>query len=57
MSEKAPEVGVEFFAGAWRLGTRLVDVREPEEFASGHVPGAVNVPLEEVLASPQRFAR
>lgn len=23
----------------------LVDVREPDEFASGHVPGAVNVPL------------
>ena len=25
------------------LGT-IVDVREPEEFADGHIPGAVNVP-------------
>jgi rhodanese-related sulfurtransferase len=23
----------------------IVDVREPDEFAAGHVPGAVNVPL------------
>jgi rhodanese-related sulfurtransferase len=23
----------------------VIDVREPDEFASGHVPGAVNVPL------------
>jgi rhodanese-related sulfurtransferase len=24
----------------------LVDVRTPEEFSEGHVPGAVNIPLE-----------
>jgi rhodanese-related sulfurtransferase len=23
----------------------LIDVREPDEFADGHIPGAVNVPL------------
>lgn len=26
--------------------TRMVDVRSQEEYRSGHVPGAVNVPLE-----------
>ena len=31
---------------------RVVDVRSPEEFAQGHVPGAVNVPLERVQADP-----
>jgi len=28
----------------------LVDVRPPDEFADGHVPGAVNVPLPELEA-------
>ncbi|RFA11543.1 sulfurtransferase [Subtercola boreus] len=23
----------------------IIDVREPDEFAGGHVPGAVNIPL------------
>lgn len=26
-------------------GVRLIDVREPDEYAQGHVPGAVHVPL------------
>jgi rhodanese-related sulfurtransferase len=28
-----------------RFGDPIVDVREPEEFADGHIPGAVNIPL------------
>jgi rhodanese-related sulfurtransferase len=27
---------------------RIVDVRSPEEFAAGHVPGAVNIPHERI---------
>jgi len=27
-----------------QFGCPLVDVREPEEFAEGHIPGAVNIP-------------
>lgn len=56
MSEQELEIGVDLFAGMWRRGTRLVDVRSSEEYASQHVPGAENVPLEDVLASPQEFA-
>ncbi|MBK8499308.1 MAG: rhodanese-like domain-containing protein [Flavobacteriales bacterium] len=26
----------------------IVDVRTPEEFAGGHVPGSINIPLNEV---------
>jgi len=26
----------------------VLDVRPPEEYAAGHLPGAVNVPLEEL---------
>lgn len=33
-------------------GLRVVDVRSAAEFATGHVPGAVNVPLEQLQAAP-----
>jgi len=26
----------------------LVDVREPHEFAAGHIPGAINIPLQQL---------
>lgn len=29
-------------------GISLIDVREPEEYASGHVPGATNIPLSQL---------
>lgn len=29
-------------------GARLVDVRTPGEFAAGHLPGAVNIPVQEL---------
>lgn len=29
-------------------GAILLDVREADEFASGHIPGAVNVPLTRI---------
>lgn len=32
-----------------RGDVQIVDVRTPAEFASGHVPGAVNIPLDTVL--------
>ncbi|RME24142.1 MAG: rhodanese-like domain-containing protein [Deltaproteobacteria bacterium] len=31
-------------------GAFVVDVRTPGEFAQGHVPGAVNIPLQELKA-------
>lgn len=31
-------------------GATLVDVRSPTEFRSGHVPGARNMPVEEIAA-------
>jgi rhodanese-related sulfurtransferase len=33
---------------ASRTGTPLIDVRERDEFAGGHVPGAVNIPMSEL---------
>jgi rhodanese-related sulfurtransferase len=31
-----------------REGVPLIDVREPEEFAVGRVPGAVNLPMSRI---------
>lgn len=31
-------------------GALLVDVRTPEEFASGHLEGAINIPVHELTA-------
>jgi len=33
---------------AVRAGSFLLDVREPEEYAAGHAPGAASVPLGEL---------
>jgi len=29
-------------------GTRIVDIRPPEQFERGHIPGAINVPMGEL---------
>ena len=31
-----------------RTDVPLIDVREPDEFAAGHVPGAVNLPMSTI---------
>lgn len=31
-----------------RDGVPLIDVREPDEFAAGRVPGAINLPMSQI---------
>jgi phage shock protein E len=38
-------------------GARLIDVRSPEEFASGALPGAINVPVQAVAQQIQAHAQ
>jgi rhodanese-related sulfurtransferase/transcriptional regulator with XRE-family HTH domain len=35
----------------------VIDVREPAEWASGHLPGARNVPLDQLRADPRGYLR
>jgi len=39
--EISPKQATEILA---KQGTTLIDVREPQEFAAGHLPGAINLP-------------
>jgi rhodanese-related sulfurtransferase len=45
-----PEIDVQTFADAHADGAFVVDVSEPREYLDGHVPGAVLMPLPQVLA-------
>jgi rhodanese-related sulfurtransferase len=39
------EIDTAQLATASGSGATVVDVREPREYAAGHVPGAVNIPM------------
>jgi len=44
-----PEIDIETFAARREAGEAVLDVREPDEYAEAHVPGAVLVPLGQLL--------
>jgi len=47
----APEISIDALAAALAGGlVPLVDVRQPEEYEAGHVPGAKLIPLADVVA-------
>ena len=49
------EVTVEQLKQAVEAGARVIDVREPDEYHSGHVPNARLVPLAEVPENIDAF--
>jgi rhodanese-related sulfurtransferase len=42
---ETPEIDIDQLAAAVKGGAAIVDVREPGEYAAGHVPGAVLIPM------------
>lgn len=39
-----------------KQGAKVIDVRTPEEFRAGHLPGAVNVPLGDIAEQIPKIA-
>ena len=50
MSTRTPEVDVDRLAAALEGGAQVVDVRERDEYAQVHVPGAVLIPMGQLAA-------
>jgi rhodanese-related sulfurtransferase len=48
-----PEIEIDEFARRREAGAPVIDVREPDEYQVGHVPGATLIPLATV---PDRLA-
>ena len=42
------EIGLDDFAAAHSQGAFVLDVREPDEWSTGRVPGAVHIPMNDV---------
>src|SRR3954469_5361634 len=49
------EIDIDDFARRVADGACVIDVREPDEYAAGHVPGAELLPLAAVPAHLDRF--
>jgi rhodanese-related sulfurtransferase len=47
-SENNLEIDLGGFAAAYEHGATVLDVRNPDEYVGGHVPGAVLIPLGEL---------
>lgn len=48
---EAEEIDVAAAHSMWQLGDVFVDVRSAEEYAAGHIPGALNIPLDRLAFS------
>ncbi len=51
------EIDQQGFAAAHAAGAVVIDVREPHEYAAGHVPGAQLVPLGTLAAGAEQLDR
>jgi rhodanese-related sulfurtransferase len=57
VAEERPEVDVQGAEALLAGGAFLLDVREDDEWAAGHAPGAVHVPLGQLEAGLDQLPR
>ena len=54
--KKAGQISAKDAVAHLKSGALVIDVRTPGEFSSGHLPNALNFPLDEIeTALPRRF--
>lgn len=46
--KRVPSISTKELEGKLQKKPTIIDVREPSEFRSGHIPGAKNVPLSKI---------
>jgi phage shock protein E len=55
LMKKAGQISPKDARAHFKSGALVIDVRSPSEFNSGHLPTAINIPLDEIeTALPQR---
>jgi len=45
------------FAGMYKNGAQIIDVRTPGEYASGHIKGSINIPLQNLTAGLNKIKK
>jgi phage shock protein E len=56
MMKKAGQISPKDALAHLKSGALVIDVRSPGEFSSGHLPAAINIPLDEIeTAVPKRM--
>ena len=38
-----------------RENPNIIDIRSIEKYNSNHIPGAINAPIEKILATPEKY--
>ncbi len=52
---RKPDINEGVRTCAATAGAMLLDVRNPDEYALGHIPGSVNLPLSEIRTAEDRI--
>lgn len=51
------QISVDDLAPKWNDGAKVLDVREPDEYAQAHIPGAEHLPMGGIMAEHERLPR